>query len=245
MGFLDTLDKISSNPIVKAGFWAWDAYKRKKTKLLREVIRSEIRQGDFSRVDVDDMVGISYRLQKDAMEGVAKNNLRLLCALIAGLNNDNKLSATTFLKFAPILESLTEEEIKVISIDIWKILYPRPKVKYAHKFISKEQSERDEEQVRIKEKEQVIWDEEFAKFTQQLGFKNVKYDTQFYEEYCSLLRTGLYLMDTETESNLYCDNQKIESITTQKFDTTYLMIELVPYIKDTLHSLYDENDMTV
>ena len=96
MNFLDTVDEIANNPLAKATIFAWDKYKRNKIKMLREVIRSEIRQGDFSNVDIDDLVGISYRLQKDAMEGVAKNNLRLLCAIISGLHEDNKLTAPNF-----------------------------------------------------------------------------------------------------------------------------------------------------
>ena len=49
----------------------------KRKELLRNVILSEIRQGDFSRVNEDDMIAICFRLLRDAMEGVAKNNLRL------------------------------------------------------------------------------------------------------------------------------------------------------------------------
>ena len=63
MNFLSTIDKLTNNPLARGVEFFWNKYKKKKITMLREVILSEIRQGDFSNVDSDDLVGISYRLQ--------------------------------------------------------------------------------------------------------------------------------------------------------------------------------------
>jgi hypothetical protein len=88
----------------------------KRHQVLREVIASEFRQGNFDRADEDEIVSICYRLIRDAEEGVAKNNLRLMARVINGMAEKNELRAPTFLKYANILASLTEDEITVLGI---------------------------------------------------------------------------------------------------------------------------------
>ena len=90
----------------------------KRKELLRNVILSEIRQGDFSRVNEDDMIAICFRLLRDAMEGVAKNNLRLMARLICGLNKKDQLTANNFQKYAKILADLDENEIVLLATTI-------------------------------------------------------------------------------------------------------------------------------
>lgn len=90
----------------------------KRKELLRSVILSEIRQGDFSRVNEDDMIAICYRLLHDAMEGVAKNNLCLMARLICGLNKNGQLTANNFQKYAKILADLDENEIVFLATSI-------------------------------------------------------------------------------------------------------------------------------
>lgn len=255
MGFLETLDGISGSPITKAGFWAWDVYKKKKTQLLREVIRCEIRQGDFSRVDVDDMVGISYRLQKDVMEGVAKNNLRLLCALIAGLNESEKLTATNFLKFAPILESLTEDEIRVIAIDLYDQYNPRPQSPRAAALSMEATKELMESELYKQYKQQETdWEQTKNNFITSLGFEprnkhhsyytSIEDNDKMTEVHYGLLRTGLYRMSVETEyqEEEYDKEGKHGPYTKTyaEFEFTGLMVELMPYVKTTLKNLFDE-----
>lgn len=87
----------------------------KRKELLRNVILSEIRQGDFSRVNEDDMIAICFRLLRDAMEGVAKNNLRLMARLICGLDKKQQLTATKFQYYSDALASLNEEEISFLA----------------------------------------------------------------------------------------------------------------------------------
>jgi len=88
----------------------------KRKNSLREAILREIRQGDFSLISEDDKIAIAYKLYYSAMEGVAKNNLRLMCQIINGMEEKRRLTAPLFLKYTPILATLSEDEILVLSI---------------------------------------------------------------------------------------------------------------------------------
>ena len=88
---------------------------RKRAELLHNIVLSEIRQGNFSSVNEDDLIAISYRLMRDATEGVAKNNLRLMARLICGLNDAHQLTAQNFQKYAKTLADLEPEEIQIIA----------------------------------------------------------------------------------------------------------------------------------
>ena len=104
LSLFNSVGKKISNQIIKSHF-------DKKRKMLQDCILSEFRQGDFSRASEDDLIGIYYRLYRDAMEGVAKNNLRLMCRVIQGMYDKDKLKSKSFLRFANILSDLSEEEI--------------------------------------------------------------------------------------------------------------------------------------
>jgi hypothetical protein len=90
----------------------------KRHKLLQEIVRSEIRQGKFERVDEDELISIFFRLIRDAEEGVARNNLRLMARIINGMVEKQKLKAPSFLRYANILASLTDKEIRILSVMI-------------------------------------------------------------------------------------------------------------------------------
>lgn len=90
----------------------------KRHEMLREVVLSEIRQGNFNGVDQDELISVYFRLIRDAEEGVAKINLRLMARMVNGMAEKNELKASSFLKFSSILSSLTEDEIQVLSIMI-------------------------------------------------------------------------------------------------------------------------------
>lgn len=87
---------------------------RKRHASLREIILCEIRQGNFDRVDEDELIGIFFRLIRDAEEGVAKNNLCLMARVVNGMAEKNNLKASSFLNYANILANLTEAEIIVL-----------------------------------------------------------------------------------------------------------------------------------
>lgn len=243
MDFLTAIDNTSNNPLVKLGLFAWDKYKKNKIELLRAIIRSEMRQGDFSNVDSDNLVGICYRLQNDVMEGVAKNNLRLLCAMIAGINEEQKLTAQTFLKFAPILETLTNDEIKIIARDVWPLLNPAPK---SHDENSKKvvdgaiyyyESEAYKEWKQRRE-------DFFKKTDLNINFDNQN-PTKGQSLRYALLRTGLYYanIQTSTKVEIYEDGSgnNTDSYTNVDFKFSSLMDELLPYIKNVILDMeYDK-----
>lgn len=89
---------------------------KKRHDVLREVIRSEIRQGSFDSVDQDELTSVFFRLIRDAQEGAAKNNLRLMAKVINGMAEKKELKAPTFLRYANILAGLSEQEITVLGI---------------------------------------------------------------------------------------------------------------------------------
>ena len=71
--------------------------------MLREIILSEIRQGNFENVNQDDLVSVFFRIIRDAQEGVARTNLCLLAKVINGMAEKDELKAPNFLKYANIL----------------------------------------------------------------------------------------------------------------------------------------------
>lgn len=81
-----------------------------------EILLSEIRQGHFKNIDQHEAVSIVARFQRDAMEGVARTNLRLMARVINGMAEKQELTAPSFLKYASILASLSDNEIVVLGI---------------------------------------------------------------------------------------------------------------------------------
>ncbi|MCK5374353.1 MAG: hypothetical protein KAJ40_03630 [Alphaproteobacteria bacterium] len=88
----------------------------KRSQIAMEILLKELRQGNFECVDQNDAVSIIARYQRNAMEGVAKNNLRLIACVINGMSEKKSLKAPTFLKYANILADLTDDEIIVLGI---------------------------------------------------------------------------------------------------------------------------------
>jgi len=84
---------------------------QKRQTALQNIILQEVRDGDFSNADKDDILSIVYRLLNDINDGVGKNNIRLLARLIVGLNNKQALTASKFHKFNVILADLSYEQI--------------------------------------------------------------------------------------------------------------------------------------
>lgn len=84
---------------------------QKRQHELQNIILQEIREGDFSKINQDDIISIVYRLLNDINEGVGKNNIRLLARLITGLNTKQQLTASRFHKFNTIIANLSHEEI--------------------------------------------------------------------------------------------------------------------------------------
>jgi hypothetical protein len=113
-GALDVLS-VFGIPTAVAGQLYQDVL-AKRAKEGMEVLLLEVRGGNFQNIDQNEAVSIIARYQRDAMEGVAKNNLRLMARVINGMAAKNELKAPTFLKYANILASLTEDEIMVLAV---------------------------------------------------------------------------------------------------------------------------------
>lgn len=80
-----------------------------------DILLCEIRQGSFQNVHQHDLISILARYQRDAMEGVARNNLELLAKTIKGMADHRELVAPNFLKYANILSTLSKDEIYVLA----------------------------------------------------------------------------------------------------------------------------------
>lgn len=81
----------------------------------REIIMSELRSGVFEHLEEDDSISLIYKLCHSISEGTAKKNLILLCRLMTGLSERRKLSVQSFNRFSSVLESLTYDELVVLS----------------------------------------------------------------------------------------------------------------------------------
>lgn len=88
----------------------------KRSEEALEILFSQVRQGDFSGLDQNDVVSVIARFQRDAMEGIAKNNLRLMARMIKGMAEKSELNAPSFSRYANILASLTDKEIRILAV---------------------------------------------------------------------------------------------------------------------------------
>lgn len=96
---------------------AYDAWRQKNINTAREVLLSNIRQGDVEQMHQDQFFSMLARFSRSAHEGVAKSNLVLLARLITGIGHADKEKgkAETFNQYANMLESLTWAEIVFLS----------------------------------------------------------------------------------------------------------------------------------
>ncbi len=88
----------------------------KRSEEALEILFSQVRQGDFLGLNQNDVVSIIARFQRDAMEGIAKNNLRLMARMIKGMAEKSELNASSFSRYANILASLTDKEIRILAV---------------------------------------------------------------------------------------------------------------------------------
>ncbi len=92
----------------------------KKAEKLRDIIISEIDSGNFSRINEDDRVSLFFRLTQAAMNGSARSNLRLLAQIINSRAKDENINPelfpSEFNRYASIIETLSLDEIKMLSV---------------------------------------------------------------------------------------------------------------------------------
>jgi hypothetical protein len=103
------------NTLAKLG----DRYLERKQKEAAEILIEEVAKGspepiNFAESEADPLIEIIYRFAKAAADGAARENLRLLAQVIAGLKKNKALEPDRFRKWANILEQLTRDELVVI-----------------------------------------------------------------------------------------------------------------------------------
>lgn len=86
---------------------------KRRTEALN-ILLMEIRQGDFANLDSDETVSVIARYLRDAQEGTAKNNLKILAKTIRGMADEDKLVAITFNRYASVISALTQNEIELL-----------------------------------------------------------------------------------------------------------------------------------
>jgi hypothetical protein len=96
-----------------------DKYLERKQREAAEILIEEIKKRaiepvDFAESDIDPLIEIIYRFGKAVADGAARENLRLLAQIIAGLKSKKALEPDKFRKWCNILEQLTRDELMVI-----------------------------------------------------------------------------------------------------------------------------------
>jgi len=100
-------------PTATAGALYAEILEKRKSEAL-EILFSELRKGSFENVNQHELISVIARYQRDAMEGIAKNNLYLLAQVMSGMADKEELTAPSFYKYADALSSLTKDEIIVL-----------------------------------------------------------------------------------------------------------------------------------
>ena len=226
-------------PYSGAGGTILKTYWQKQLNEKMEIALSEIRQGALDKIHIDDQISISYRIARSISEGIANHNFRLICRLLQGLSSNDKLTVNTFARFASILDTLTEDEIKVIAYDIWMYKNPKPK-------ISKElRTKMNNGPTIIKWEESdeySDWKRKATDFIDSLkisigtnslfdrlvsrGRYIVSGENPFSTIHYSLLRTGLYSLEILTRQQNEAGDGKGYGV----FNFSPLMMELMEYV---------------
>lgn len=112
---LSTLQLPGGGLLGKVG----DKYIERKQKEAADIFIEEIAKGSpepisFTDSETDPLIEIIYRFSKAVSDGAARENLRLLAQVIAGLKRNKALEPDKFRKWANILEQLTRDELMVV-----------------------------------------------------------------------------------------------------------------------------------
>jgi len=90
----------------------------RRIEAARDILLDEIRRGQrtLDILSQDDAAAVVYRYMRAAEEGAARNNLRLLAAVIVGKAAGDGLYADEFLAWADMLQGLTHDEVAVLGV---------------------------------------------------------------------------------------------------------------------------------
>ena len=109
---------LGAVPVVGGGLQnAYDAWRQKNINMARDVLLTNVRQGDVEQLHQDQLFSMLARFARSVHEGIAKRNLILLARLITGIGRADKANgkAETFAQCANILECLTKEELQYLA----------------------------------------------------------------------------------------------------------------------------------
>ena len=155
----------------------WSLHIEKRLVASRDILFDEIEQGIFSNIPSDDKISLMHRYAQAAMNGTARINLRLLAQAINSLAKGEKLAkpvyANKFNRYAQSLETLSEEEIKILA----KLYHMR------------------EEQKEYVDKNKVpipgMQGSYSERFETNLEYSDIENKEKTMASLCALLRTGL------------------------------------------------------
>jgi hypothetical protein len=96
-----------------------DAFIAKRRREAANMLIAELSNGHhgpirFEEYDLDPLIEIICRFSKAVAEGAARENLRLLAQVIAGLKKHRALEPDRFRKWANVLEHLTRDELVLL-----------------------------------------------------------------------------------------------------------------------------------
>jgi hypothetical protein len=106
-------DVLSALQVPGSGFFGklGDKYLERKQREAAEILIEEVSKGSPEPIP---LIEIVYRFSKAAADGAARENLRLLAQVIAGLKRNKALQSDKFRKWANVLEQVTRDELLVI-----------------------------------------------------------------------------------------------------------------------------------
>ena len=95
-----------------------DGVLEKRRQAAREALVEELRNGyhgstAFEAADAEPLIGIMMRYHRAAEEGTARDNLRLLAQIIAGLKKHRSLSFDRFARWSRVVEEMTRDQLLV------------------------------------------------------------------------------------------------------------------------------------
>lgn len=109
---------LGTAPVVGSGMQnVYDAWRQKNINTAREVLLTNIRQGDVEQMHQDQFFSMLARFSRSVHEGLAKRNLILLARLISGMGrvDKNECKSNVFARYAGMLEYLNLEELKYLA----------------------------------------------------------------------------------------------------------------------------------
>jgi hypothetical protein len=115
--FLSAFQLPGGNTLVSVA----EGFLAKRRREAANVLIDEIQNGyhgpiNFEEHDVDPLIDIILRFSKAVADGAAKENLRLLAQIIAGLKKNKALEADRFRRWCGVVEHLTRDELVVIGM---------------------------------------------------------------------------------------------------------------------------------